>query len=126
MSLIAAYDALRFIFDDYAFPRDAAHQPTNPHLGSIIIDHYRTISGKLGYQLLPDASLMNSLGYYALHLKQFDVAGQLFALNVQNYPKDANGFDSYGDYYQAIADKENAIACYQKALAIREIDEYPI
>ena len=121
VSFIAAYDALRFIFDYYAFPQTVAHQPTNPHLASAIVDHYRRISDALGYHVPPDASLVNGLGYYALRLKHVDVAGQLFALNVQNYPDDANLLDSYGDYYQAIADKKNAIAWYRKALAIMEI-----
>lgn len=58
-----------------------------------------------------------------LSSKQVDVAGQLFALNVQNYPKDANLLDSYGDYYQTVADKKSAIFWYQKALAIIEIAE---
>ena len=77
----------------------------------------------MGYPVLPDASLVNNLGYRALHLKQFEFAGQLFALNVLNYPKDANLQDSYGDYYEAIGDKQNAIERYKKALAIKEIVE---
>lgn len=121
VSFIAAYDALRFIFDYYGFPRTAAYQPTNPLLTSVLTDHFRTISNALGYQVLPDATLVNSLGYQALSLKQFDVAGQLFALNVRNHPEDANLLDSYGDYYQAVADKKNAAVWYRKALTIREM-----
>ena len=51
------------------------------------------------------------------------MAGELFALNVRNYPKDANLLDSYGDYYLAKGDKENAIICLKKALSITEIPE---
>lgn len=60
VSLIAAYDALRFIFNYYAFPRNADYQPTNPRLVSVIIDHYHTVSSALSYQVLPAASLVNS------------------------------------------------------------------
>ena len=120
---IATYDAIRFVFDYYAFPRYAEYQVTNPNLPNVILDHYRKITEQLGYQVLPDASLVNNLGYYALMTKRFDVAGQLFALNVRNYPLDANLHDSYGDYYMAIGDKKNAISCFNRALSIKEIPD---
>jgi tetratricopeptide (TPR) repeat protein len=89
----------------------------------VITDHYHKITEELGYQVLPDVSLVNNLGYYALRSKQFEVAGKLFALNVLNYPGDANLQDSYGDYYLAKRDKKNAIMCFKKALFITEIPE---
>jgi hypothetical protein len=121
--LIAAYDALRFIFDYYALPRYSEYLITNRNLASVIKNHYRKITDELGYQVLPDMSLVNNLGYYALRSKQYDVAGELFALNVLNYPKDANPQDSYGDYYLVKGDKINAMTCFKKALAIKEIPE---
>ena len=123
VSFIAAYDALRFIFDYYAFPRYAKFQITNPDLVSVITDHYRKITEALGYQVLPNATLVNNLGYYALRTKKYDLAGQLFALNAHNYPEDANLQDSYGDYYSAIGDQKNAINCFERALAISELPE---
>lgn len=121
--LIAAYDALRFIFDYYAFPRYSGYQITNPSLPAVISNHYRKITEELGYEVLPDVSLVNNLGYYALRSKKYAVAGELFALNVLNYPKDPNLQDSYGDYYLAIADRKNAILWFKKALAVTEIPE---
>jgi tetratricopeptide (TPR) repeat protein len=120
---IGAYDALRFIFDYYAFPRYSAYQITNPNLPLLITDHYRKITEQLGYRVLPNVSLVNNLGYYALREKRYDVAGKLFALNVLNYPEDANLHDSYGDYYMAKGDRQNAIRCFKKALSITEIPE---
>lgn len=121
--LIAAYDALRFVFDYYAFPGNAGNQITDPNLPALITAHYQKITGELGYQVLPDEPLVNNLGYYALREKRYDVARELFALNVLNYPKDANPQDSYGDYYLAKGDQNNAILCFKNALAIREIPE---
>ncbi|MES2279053.1 MAG: alpha/beta hydrolase-fold protein [Bacteroidota bacterium] len=121
--LIAAYDALRFIFDYYAFPGNSGHQITNPNLLSVITDHYHKITEELGYQVIPDEPLVNNLGYYALRSKLYDMAGGLFALNVRNYPKDANPQDSYGDYYLAKGDNNNAMICFKKALSIKEIPE---
>ncbi len=121
--LIAAYDALRFVFAYYVFPRYAEYQITNPNLPAVITEHYRKITEELGYQVLPDEPLVNNLGYYALREKRYDMAGELFALNVHNYPKDANPLDSYGDYYLAKGDQKNASVCFKKALSIREIPE---
>jgi predicted alpha/beta superfamily hydrolase len=120
---IAAYDALRFVFDYYAFPRYAEYQITNPNLPSVISKHYLKVTDELGYRVLPNVSLVNNLGYYALRTKRYPVAGQLFALNVRNYPNDANVEDSYGDYYLAIGDKNNAAICFKKALSLTEIPE---
>jgi predicted alpha/beta superfamily hydrolase len=121
--LIAAYDAMRFIFDYYVFPRYSDYQITNPNLAAVITAHYHKITEELGYRVLPDVSLVNNLGYYALRSKQYKVAGELFALNVGNYPDDANLQDSYGDYYLAKGDKKNAMIWFKKALAIAEIPE---
>jgi uncharacterized protein len=120
---IAAYDALRFVFDYYIFPRSSEYQITNPNLASVIVNHYRRITEELGYQVLPNVSLVNNLGYYALRSKRYDVARELFALNVVNYPMDANVQDSYGDYYMGKGDIKNAISCFKKALSIKEIPE---
>jgi len=120
LSFISTYDALRFVFNYYAFPRYADFQTTNPQLVSLIANHYRKVSSHLGYEVLPPASLVNSLGYRALSLKQFKIAKLLFSLNVFNYPEDANLLDSYGDYHIAIGDVENAIIWYRKSLSITE------
>ncbi|MCW3074674.1 MAG: hypothetical protein JWP69_1743 [Flaviaesturariibacter sp.] len=123
VSFISAYDALRFIFDYYPLPKYSSYSTQNPNLLSLITQHYSTISKQLGYEVLPDASLINSLGYRALREKQFDIAKKLFESNVLHYPGDANLKDSFGDYYNAMGDKKNAIAWYQKALSITEISE---
>jgi predicted alpha/beta superfamily hydrolase len=123
VSFISAYDALRFIFDYYAFPKYAKYQTGNPHLMALITEHYRNVSTQMGYAILPNASLINSFGYRALNANHFEMAKQLFEWNVLHYPKDANLHDSFGDYYNAIGDKQNAIAWYQKALTITEITQ---
>ncbi len=47
-----------------------------------------------------------------------DLAGYLFKLNVINYPKNPNVYDSLGDFYEANGDKKNAIANYEKVLVL--------
>jgi predicted alpha/beta superfamily hydrolase len=120
---IAAYDALRFIFNYYELPNHAAYSTDNPQLVNLIKRHYDHVSKQLGYTLLPQSSLINNLGYRALHQRQFPVARQLFELNVANFPNDPNLADSMGDYFNAVADIKNAIKWYRQALAIVEIKE---
>ncbi|MGK2863034.1 MAG: alpha/beta hydrolase-fold protein [Chitinophagaceae bacterium] len=123
VAFISAYDALRFIFNYYEFPRYTDYTAQNPRLMALITEHYSNISKQIGYKILPSASLINSFGYRALHEKQFEMAKQLFEINVLNYPQDANLQDSFGDYYNAVGDKKNAIAWYRKALTVSEIRE---
>jgi hypothetical protein len=120
---ISAYDALRFIFDYYSFPRYANYTTENPHLITLITDHYSYISKQMGYKIPPEGALINSFAYRALNQKQFTMAKNLFEMNVLNFPEDSNFQDSFGDYYSAVGDKENAKAWYQKALAKIEISE---
>lgn len=123
ISFIAAYDALRFLFDYYEFPKFAKYTTDNPQLKTLIIQHYDTISKQLGYKVLPDKEFVNSLGYAALHYKKFELSKELFEMNVSNFPDDANLMDSFGDYYNAINDKKNAVKWYQKTLDLKEINE---
>lgn len=120
---IAAYDGLRYLFDYYEFPRYSDYTTDNPLVTTLVKNHYSTISKHLGYQVLPPSSLVNNLGYRALHYKQFRVAKQLFEMNTSNFPQDSNLMDSQGDYYKAVGDQKNAIYWYQKALGVIEIKE---
>jgi predicted alpha/beta superfamily hydrolase len=123
IAFIAAYDALRFLFDYYEFPKYAKYATENPELKTLITEHYTTISKQMGYKMLPEKSLVNNFGYRALNQKQYALAKELFEMNVLNFPKDANLLDSLGDYYNAIGDAKNAIVWYQKTLTIKEIGE---
>ena len=123
ISFIAAYDALRYLFDYYEFPKFVKYTTDNPLLKTLIIQHYDTISKNLGYKVLPNKEFVNSLGYAALHYKKFELSKELFEMNVSNFPEDPNLMDSFGDYYNAIEDKKNAIKWYQKTLDLKEINE---
>jgi tetratricopeptide (TPR) repeat protein len=44
-------------------------------------------------------------------------------MNVENYPKSWNVYDSYGDYFLALGDKPKAIEYFKKALVLKENTE---
>lgn len=48
----------------------------------------------------------------------YDKAFAFFKLNIDNYPKSENVFDSMGDFYVATNDKEKAIDYFRKALTL--------
>jgi CubicO group peptidase (beta-lactamase class C family) len=61
---------------------------------------------------------LNRLGYQLIGMKRVDDAIKILTLNVEVYPKYANGYDSLGEAYLIAGDKENAIKYYEKALEL--------
>lgn len=122
--LITEYDGLRFIFDYYRmkFTR-ADFVDTSAAIVSKYKKHYDIVSKEFGYKVSPPELFINSLGYQALGSNQYSKATALFEMNIENYPKSGNVYDSYGDYFAVKKDTANSIMYYQKALAINDNDD---
>jgi predicted alpha/beta superfamily hydrolase len=121
--LITEYDALRFIFNSYAFdimPEDVL-APNSDIVGRMQ-EHYRNASEEYGFNIRPDESTINYIGYMLMEMNKMEMAGEFFKMNVENYPKSANAYDSMGDYYIATGDKNQAISSYQKAIALNDYE----
>lgn len=66
-----------------------------------------------------DANVLNQIGYMLLENdKHSDWILEVFKLNVNLFPNNANLWDSLGDGYKNKGDKENAITAYKKALEL--------
>jgi tetratricopeptide (TPR) repeat protein len=87
------------------------------------------ILAKMGKQeeslkILDEASSManinqlNGMGYQMLNQKQYDLALKFFKMNIKNNPTNANCYDSLGEAYKVMGDKENAIKNLKKALTL--------
>jgi len=61
-------------------------------------------------------SELNTLGYQLLSENKKNDAVQIFKLNTISYPSSSNAFDSLGDAYVEVHDKDSAIMSYQKAI----------
>ena len=121
--LISEYNGLRFIFDFYRFPASERLFDNNFTAASAIAavnEHYQHISEQMGYGVLPAEGYINGLGYNFLQRKMYSKAEAFFMLNIKNFPKSANVYDSMGDYYVATGDTKNAKSNYVKALSIEE------
>jgi len=83
-----------------------------------LIAHFKNISQKLGYTVLPSEELVNNLGYTCMSLRKWDKAAIFFRMNIENFPQNPNSFDSMGDYYEARGDIKQAIENFTKALSL--------
>jgi tetratricopeptide (TPR) repeat protein len=82
------------------------------------LDEYQRVKqGALtGYQR--DEGTLNMLGYRLLGEKKIDEAIKVFQLNVEEYPKFWNCYDSLGEGYMNAGKKELAIQNYEKSLEL--------
>ena len=69
--------------------------------------------------------LLNSLGYELLQEEKVKAAIAVFELNVEEYPKAANPYDSLGDGYSAAGRLEDAKASYARAVELAEQQKHP-
>lgn len=125
--LITEYDALRFLFPWYTF--DGANQFFDPssnasadELIELVSSHYKNISDLFGYEVIPPEQFINSVGYALMGNKMLDKASAFFDLNIQNYPKSSNVYDSRGDCYLAQQDSIKALELFTKALEVGDND----
>ncbi|WP_214073010.1 alpha/beta hydrolase-fold protein [Mucilaginibacter sp. dw_454] len=130
VSLLATYDALHFIFKDYALKTQDSYftDPAFP-LAPYLKDHFENLTSKYGITaedgsiMLPPVDLVNNLGFFVLGKKEFDKAEAMFRMNIINYPTNPVAYTYLGDLYLAKGDKKNAIASYKKALSLKESPE---
>jgi predicted alpha/beta superfamily hydrolase len=121
--LITEYDAFRFLFHWYRleglhvfFQEDAEDDPEE--LLQLLEAHYEQVSEHFGYKVPPAESEVNSLGYNFMNMKKPAMARAMFELNIANYPKSANVYDSMGDYFLGQGDTLEAIEQFKKALEL--------
>ncbi len=123
VTMIAAYDALRFFFDKYTIPLSYFYNAPKPSFNadSVIITHFKTASEQMGYTVLPPENFVHEQAYNMMYNNDLDRAFRLFDLNISNYPSSYNAYDRMGDYYMAKNDKEKAIIYFTKALELKEV-----
>ncbi|WP_190295398.1 alpha/beta hydrolase-fold protein [Mucilaginibacter rubeus] len=125
----AEYDGLRFIFKNNRFPRNQPYnqyfdkQYSGAQLRKMIDEHYSLMSKERGYTVHPPEAEMNGIGYAFLQQKDYEKAAMFFQVNIDNYPKNFNVYDSIGDCFLARGDNANAEKYFKKALSIKYTKE---
>lgn len=83
------FDALRSIFDGITLP--VKKIPYEPQL---IESQYEKLSEKLGFKFIPDESMIDNIGKYALSIEQQANAIKIFEYNLTKYPDSNNAKSS--------------------------------
>jgi predicted alpha/beta superfamily hydrolase len=117
----AEYDALRFIFNfyNYNFPFAEFFNPSYK-TDSLLGEHYKYISKRMGYKVSPPEDFVNGIAYQLMSMNQLDRAYYFFEMNIENYPESFNAYDSMGDFFEKKGDKQKAIEYYTKVLELRD------
>ncbi len=68
--------------------------------------------------ILKNAAELNTYGYVLMARKEMDKALVVFKLNILLHPKNANLYNSMGEYYFNTGDKESAKENYRKVLEL--------
>lgn len=122
--LIAEHDALRAMFGWYrlkGIDKFFDVKSTTPdELTQYITEHYKNISAHYGFEMLPQESLANWLGYAFMSNGLPDKALAMFEMNARNYPRSANVHDALGDYYLNKHDTTKAIDQFNQALSFAD------
>jgi uncharacterized membrane protein len=61
---------------------------------------------------------LNALGYRLIRAKKFSEGIRIFQLNVENFPRSSNAYDSLAEGYLRAGDKAQAIAKYETAIQL--------
>ena len=87
-----------------------------------VVKHYSILSERVGYNVVPPASLLNSVGYVYMGNEEPEKALTVFQLALGYYPEDANLYDSKGEALEAAGQLEQARDHYK--MALDRIDYY--
>lgn len=61
---------------------------------------------------------LQTLGYQLVGLKRLKDAVEIFKLNVEMFPKSSNSYDSLGETYLELGEKDLALTSYKKAIEL--------
>jgi uncharacterized protein len=115
------YFGLRKIFDGWLYT--AMH---DNHGGVVAVeDHYKKLSTRFGFMVLPPELFMNSLGYQLMGNGRMDEAISVFKTNVERYPNSANVYDSLAEAYEKSGKIDLAKPNYEKAVQLGQQNKDP-
>ncbi|HKQ79789.1 MAG TPA: alpha/beta hydrolase-fold protein [Blastocatellia bacterium] len=107
------YQGLRKVFEGWQVTAEIASGGA-----SAVEGHYKSLSAKFGYPILPPELLMNQLGYQLIGSGKMDDAIAVFKSNVDRYPNSANVYDSLAEAYENSGKLDLARPNYEKAVQL--------
>lgn len=115
--LLSHYNGLRKAWSGWVLPRDPT---TGAIAGGLPAaeEHYKRISQKAGYTIVPPEAMVNGLGYQLMGAGKMEEAIAAFKSNVERYPGSANVYDSLAEAYENSGRLDLAKPNYEKAYEI--------
>ncbi len=106
------YDGLRFIYHQWTLP-PVSDEEVNPE---IIMRHYKGLSQRFRYPILPDEAYFNDLANWLVkNPVTLNNGIKLLEMNIINYPSSSRAFAALGAAYAMKGEKQKAITSYKKA-----------
>ena len=119
--IIAFHNGISAIFEGYGISyRDVESKEQ-------LTQHFQALSERLSWGFRPPEYLVNQLGYRMLqsgNIKDKSNALEFFILNIENYPKSSNSYDSLGEAYETLGDTQKANENYKKSLELNPGNEH--
>jgi predicted alpha/beta superfamily hydrolase len=116
--VIGQFKAFRQLFHHWMPKYEVATQSIDR-----LTNHYQQLTTRLGFDILPAEQLVNAAAYDIMsQQKNLAKAKQYFALNIKNYPKSANPYDSMADLLEQQQKIPKALAMVEKAIALSTKD----
>ena len=111
--MLSHYHGFRKVFDGWQVAAEiaAAGAPA-------VEGHYKKLSAKFGYTILPPELLMNQMGYQLMGAGKMDEAIAVFKSNVERYPNSANVYDSLAEAYEKSGKLDLARPNYERAVQL--------
>lgn len=83
-------------------------------------NHYKSLSGRLGYTVQIPETLINRIGYVHLRADRSAEALEAFKKNVELYPGSANAYDSLAEALEKTGQLKKSAESYEKAYRMAE------
>lgn len=119
--IIAFHNGISTIFKGYGISyRDVKDKEQ-------LTQHFHSISERLSWDFQPPEYLVNQLGYRMLQSGNYNdkaKALEFFILNVENFPKSSNSYDSLGEAFELLGDTQKALENYKKSFEINLANEH--
>jgi predicted alpha/beta superfamily hydrolase len=107
------YDGLELLFNGWRpHERVRAGDPAG------VEQHYRQVSKKYGYSVLPPCGVVNAVGYALLRLGRAEQALAVFQHNARAYAEQSPVYWGLGYALETLGQFEAALAAYQRALQL--------
>jgi uncharacterized protein len=117
--LLSYYAGLRHAFVGWRFPEGNGKDTAAASAASVEA-HFRQLSQRWGYTVVPAERPLNRLGYAALQEGELKRGIEIFRLNVALHPDSANAYDSLGEALERAGQLHAALESYRQAVVRAE------